>query len=59
MLLNAEFFPDLDSADHGIRGRSECLAETALKLFQEIANETPELIEFLGPESLRKPIFGR
>ena len=59
MPLNAEFFPDLDNTDHGIKGRSERLAETALKLFQEIASETPELIDFLGPEGLRKPIFGR
>jgi hypothetical protein len=59
MPLNEEFFPDLGSTDYGIKGRSERMAETALKLFQEIAKETPELIDFLGPESLRKPIFGR
>ena len=59
MPLNSEFFPDLDNIDHGLKGRSERLAETALKLFQEIAKETPELIDFLGPESLRKSIFGR
>lgn len=59
MPLTLDYFPDLDEATCGIRGRSERLAKAALLRFREIAAETPELIDYLGPEELRKGIFGR
>ncbi len=59
MPLNSDFFPDLENGDHGIRGHSKHLAEAAFKLFQEIVSTDPELVEFLGPPGVRKPIFGR
>ncbi|MGO9359210.1 MAG: hypothetical protein ACLP1D_16340 [Xanthobacteraceae bacterium] len=57
--LNADFFPDLEEQDHGIRGRSERLANAAFKLFQELAANEPELIDLLGPPEARQAIFGR
>jgi hypothetical protein len=59
MPLNADFFPDLEKEDHGIRGHSKHLAEAAFKLFQDIVSKDPELVEFLGPPAVRKSIFGR
>jgi hypothetical protein len=59
MPLTPEFFPDLEGTDHGIRGRSERLANAAFKLFQEIVAKEPELIEVLGPPDAQVTVFGR
>lgn len=57
--LNSDFFPDIDRPDHGIRGRSEHLARAAETLLQQIVTETSELVEFLGPSTLRRHFLGR
>jgi hypothetical protein len=59
MPLTTEFFPDLDEPDHGIKGRSEKLANAAFKLLQEIVANKPELIEVLGPLDAQQTVLGR
>ncbi len=49
MPLTTEFFPDLEEPGHGIKGKSEKLANVAFKLFQELAASNPELIELFRP----------
>jgi len=57
--INPDFFPELEKPGHGIQGSSERLADVAERLFREIVTETPELVEFLGPENVLRSVFGR
>jgi hypothetical protein len=57
--INPDFFPELEKPGHGIQGRSERLADVAERLLREIVTETPELVEFLGPENVLRSVFGR
>lgn len=59
MPLNTDFFPDLEEPGHGIKGKSEKLANAAFKLFQELAAKEPELVELLGSSEARQAVFGR
>ena len=57
--VDLDFFPDLEKPDHGIQGRSEHLADVAERLLRQIIGETPELVEFLGPQNALRMVFGR
>ena len=57
--INPDFFPELEKPGHGIQGRSERLADVAERLLREIVTETPELVDFLGPENVLRWAFGR
>lgn len=57
--INPDFFPDLEKPDHGIQGHSEHLASAAERLLGRLVTETPELVEFLGPRSVLRLVFGR
>ena len=57
--VDPDFFPDLEKPDHGIKGRSEHLADVAERLLRQIIGETPELVEFLGPQNALRMVFGR
>ena len=59
MPLTTDFFPDLEEPGHGIKGKSEKLANVAFKLFQELVASNPELIELLGPPDAQQTVFGR
>jgi hypothetical protein len=57
--MTSDFFPDLEKPGHGIQGHSEHLADAAERLLRQIIAETPELVELLGPQTVRRVIFGR
>lgn len=52
--LTKEFFPDIARPGFGRRGHSLHLASACDKMITKIAEETPELIEVLGPFHARK-----
>lgn len=52
--LTKEFFPDLEMPGFGKRGSSTHLAAACDKMLSKIADETPELIEVLGPAHARR-----
>lgn len=57
--VNLDFFPDLEKPGHGVQGHSAHLADAAERLLARLVAETPELIEFLGPQNVRRLLFGR
>jgi len=57
--ISPDFFPDLEKPGHGIQGRSAHLADAAERLLRQIIAQTPELVEFLGPENVLRSVFGR
>jgi hypothetical protein len=56
--LTVDYFPDLEKPDHGKRGSSEHLANACEKLLFAIIKETPELVDFVGPEDSKTTIAG-
>ena len=54
--LTVDYFPDLEKPDHGKRGSSEHLANACEKLLFAIIKETPELVDFAGPEDSKMTI---
>jgi hypothetical protein len=54
--LTVDYFPDLEKPDHGKRGSSEHLANACEKLLFAIIKETPELVDFVGPEDSKTTV---
>jgi len=54
--LTVDYFPDLEKSDHGKRGSSVHLANACEKLLFAIIRETPELVDFAGPEDSKTTI---